>query len=300
MIFTKKKALRKGLEVENLNKIRRLRTLQILQRVCPNPIGEQSLMLNLKADPELDPDIDLVRQSLEYLDSVGFVDLVTVDDSPWLAASLSDVGLLFLEDKSIEFIGVDDDVIEVYRPADKPRYAPSNYRGSVSSIQMLPIEVRAWLDSELIRLNYTSYKQLAKNLREQGYEISKSAMGRYGKQQKDQQKSLRDSIQQAKMLADEVGGDGAAMNQALTALAQDKLMRIIGNEAYDKEIKLPDLVRSISALNRSDINTRNFKIKEEARKKALKEASEVASSKAIEMGMNKAGAEWVRSAVLGL
>lgn len=286
----------------DLNRLRRLRLLQILARVAPDPMGEVALLNALQADPELSPCIERVRQSLNYLHFVGFIELVSVPDSGWRAAVINTRGLLFLDSDPSRPLFANDrgDPVEVYLPSEKPPAIEDNYRGRVSSIAVLPTEVKAWLDQELIRLKFRNYKQLAKQLKEQGYEISKSAMGRYGKRFKDQQKHLRDSIEQAKMLAEVVGGDGAAMNQALTALAQDKLMGILHEDAYDESIKLPDLVRSIASLNRADINTRKFQIVQEARQQALADAAKVTQSAAIEMGMNEQNAAFMRNAVLGL
>jgi len=285
-----------------LNKLRRLRVLQILKRVTPDPMGELALLSALKADKELSPTVERVRQSLSYLHFVGFIELLKVPDSGWMAGVISDTGQLFLEDNTGDnkddrlFVGIDGKPPEIYLPADKPQAVDDNYRGRVSAIEMLPIEVKSWLDQELIRLNFTSYRDLAGNLKEQGYKISKSSVGRYGKRFKAQQKHLRESIRQAKMLAEEVGGDGAAMNQALTALAQDKLMGILHDEAFDDFIKLPDLVRSIASLNRSDINTRKFQIVQQAKEQAAKDAVK----SMIKQGVNQEAIDQIKNDILGI
>lgn len=285
---------------DQLNKLRRLRLLQILDQVTPDPMGEMALLNALQTDRELSPTIERVRQSLSYLHDVGFVELLSVPDSGWMAGVITDTGRQFLESNPAQplFVDINGQTVDIYLPGDKPQAVEDNYRGRVSSINVLPTEVKAWLDQELIRLKFRNYKQLAAQLKEQGYSISKSAMGRYGKRFKEQQQHLRDSIEHAKLLSEVVGGDGAAMNQALTALAQDRLMGVLHDEAYDENIKLPELVRSIASLNRSDINTRKFKI--EVREKALEDAAQTTETTAIEMGMNAENAAFMRNAVLGL
>ncbi|HED34743.1 MAG TPA: DUF3486 family protein [Gammaproteobacteria bacterium] len=277
-----------------LNRLRRLRILQVLDRIAPTPMGEVALLNELQVDPQLSPTIEKVRQSLRYLGSVQLVKLISVEEDDWLAASLSAYGKSFLNAE------LSSDGYDVFLPGEKPMPREDNYRGRVSSINVLPVEVKAWLDNELIRLKFRNYKQLAQSLKEQGYSISKSAIGRYGKRFKEQQQHLRESIEQAKLLSEVIGGDGAAMNQALTALAQDRLMNILHDEAFDENIKLPDLIRSIASLNRSDINTRKFKIEQAARQKALEDAAQTTESAAIEMGMDDKSAAFIRNAVLGL
>jgi len=105
----------------------------------------------------------------------------------------------------------------------------------------------------------------------------------------------------AKAFAEVVGDDGAAMNQTLTALAQQELMAVIREGTYIDEIKLPDLVRSIASLNRSDINTRKFQIEQAARYKALDEAANAVEKAAIEQkGLSAEQAQFWRQQVLGI
>ncbi len=188
----------------------------------------------------------------------------------------------------------------VYHPSVKPESA-SRFEtgGRVSSVTKLPTEVKAWLDQELVRRQFSGYIDLASLLNEQGYEISKSALGRYGKKFKDEQKELKQSIEMAKAFAEVIGDDGAALNQTLTVLAQKELMAVIRNKRYDEGIKLPHLIRSIASLNRSDINTRKFKIEQDARKAAFNDAANAVEKAAIQKGMSKKDAQFWREQVLG-
>ncbi len=235
-----------------------------------------------------------MRRSLRYLEDVGFVELITVDGNDWLAGRVTELGTGFLDNDAPS----DHDI---YCPADKPEPAPASLRGGrVSSVKKLPSDAKAWLDQELVRRNFTGYIELAALLAEQGYEISKSALGRYGKRFQAEQVRLRESIEMAKAFAEVVGDDGAAMNQTLTALAQQELMTVIRAGKYDDDIKLPALIRSISSLNRSDINTRKFQIEQAARSKALNEAADAVEHAAQQKGLNKEQAQFWREQVLGV
>jgi len=285
--------------MKDKNNLRRLRVLQTLQRVTPSPMGEVAILNSVRMDTELSPTIERVRQSLMYLGEHGLVEIITVDGSDWMAGNITDIGLTFLQEESQS---ADSANLEIYHPADKP--LPANQfkaGGRVSSVIRLPTEVKAWLDQELVRRQFTGYLELESLLEQQGYEVSKSALGRYGKKFKEEQKELRQSIEMAKAFAEVVGDDGAAMNTTLTALAQQELMTVMREAKYNEDIKLPELVRSIASLNRSDINTRKFKLVQEARMAALSEAADVVEKAAIEQkGLTKEQAQFWREQVLGI
>jgi len=277
----------------NVDHLRRLRVLQALAAVSPDPMGEVAILHAVRVDPELSPTVERVRKSLNYLGGIGFVELVTFPGSDWLAGCITSAGLEWLNATT------NDEHYDIYNPAEKPAPASTATAGRVSSIKKLPAETKAWLDQELVRRSFTGYIELAELLASQGFEISKSAIGRYGKAFKEEQDGLRQSIEMAKAFAEVVGDDGAAMNQTLTALAQQELMAVVRERRYDEKIKLPDMVRAISQLNRSDINTRKFQIEQAAQQKALNAAADEVEKAAIAKGLDAEQAQFWREKVLG-
>lgn len=279
---------------ESIDKLRRLRVLQRLAFISPNPMGEVALLRELQADCELKPTLQRVRLCLEVLSEWGLVQVIRVEGLPWIAAQIADLGIEWLAHPGT--MGFD-----IHSPDDLPVPDWTNHRGRVSSVSVLPVEVKAWLDQELITRNFSSYRKIADLLAGRGYQISKSAIGRYGVKFKQEQQQLRQSIEMAKAFAEVVGDDGAAMNQTLTALAQQELMAVMREKTYIDQIKLPDLVRSIASLNRSDINTRKFQIEQAARSKALDDAANAVEKAAIEQkGMTSDQAQFWREQVLGV
>lgn len=280
---------------DQTDRLRRLRVLQALERASPDPMGEMAILHAVRVDPELSPTLERVRQSLTYLGMNGLVAGIKVPGSDWMAGRITEYGLAFL--------GRDgpDPELAIYHPSERPEPAPRSARGGrVSSVKTLPPEVKAWIDQELVRRQFTGYIDLAALLAEQGYEISKSALGRYGKKFKEEQQELKQSIEMAKAFAEVVGDDGAAMNQTLTALAQQELMAIIREGKYSDGIKLPALVRAIAQLNRSDINTRKFQIEQAARQKALSEAAETAEKTLTSQGMSRDTIATIKRDILGI
>ena len=280
----------------NLDQLRRLRVLQALQQSHPDPMGEIAVLNIVQVDVELSPTIERVRQSIRYLYDYGLAQLIGAPDTDWIAGRITDAGLAFLSSSDGSEYEHD-----IYHPSIKPEPASQFQTGGrVSSVTRLPTEVKAWLDQELVRLQFSGYVDLADRLKTQGYEISKSALGRYGKKFKDEQKELKQSIEMAKAFAEVIGDDGAALNQTLTALAQKELMEVIRTRRYDENIKLPHLIRSIASLNRSDINTKKFNIEQAAEKRALNKAADAVEKAATQKGMSKQDAQFWREQVLGV
>ncbi|WP_126456719.1 DUF3486 family protein [Sulfuriflexus mobilis] len=275
--------------------LRRLRVLQALSRATPDPVGQSLILQAVQTDPELSPTIERVQSSLTYLARVGFVDVITIDGSYWMAGRITEAGHAWLN------ADVQDDQLEIYHPATLPAPAPVEKRGRLSTVVTLPPEVKAWLDQELMRRNFTGYIELSDLLEEQGYEISKSAVGRYGKRFKEEQKQLKQTIEMARAISEVYGDDGADMNQAITALMQQEVMAIIRDKTYSEEIKLPQLIQGVAQLNKSSLATIKFQIEQKARKQALDDAAELFTPEAAaQQGLNAEQAQFWREQVLGV
>lgn len=236
-----------------VDQLRRLRVLQALERVAPDPIGQGLILQVVQTDAELTPTIKRVQRSLNYLADNGLVDLITVEGTDWMAATITNVGQAFLASNDA------NPELDIYHPSNKPEPIPSNYRGRVSSITSLPPDVKAWLDQELIRRNFTGYIELSELLAERGYSIKKSSVGRYGKKFKDAQKKLKQTVEISKALAEVIGDDGGAMAQTLTALMQQEAIAIIQEGRYASNgIDFTKLMSAVSQLNRTDLSVKKY------------------------------------------
>ena len=284
---------------EHIDKLRRLRVLQAIARNgVDEPMADGTILSYAREDPELSPSRKRVRQALAWLEQAGLVHLDRYKSGLfsqlWLA-SLTDAGRQWLQARQVS-----DPRDGIYHPSELLLAAPDNRRGRVSSVDVLPTEIKSWLDQQLVERKFTGYTDLAEALSRQGYHISRSALGRYGKKYKDELKQLRQSIEMAKGFAEVVGDDGAAMNATLTALTQQTLMQIVREGMYDKDIKLPALVQAISQLNRADVNTRKFQIEQKARKQALAEAAAKAEEGLKGQGMSRDAIETIKRDILGI
>jgi len=284
---------------EHLDKLRRLRVLQAIARNgLDQPMTEATILSYAQEDPELAPSKKTVRRALGWLEQAGLAEVERYKTGLfaqlWLA-NLTDAGAAWLQAREVS-----DPRDGIYHPSELLVAATDNRRGRVSSVEVLPTEIKSWLDQQLVERKFTGYSDLATALSRMGYHISRSALGRYGKKYKDELKQLRQSIEMAKGFAEVVGDDGAAMNATLTALTQQTLMQIVREGLFDKDIKLPALVQAISQLNRSDVNTRKFQIEQKARRAALAEAAAKAEEGLKGQGMSRDAIDSIKRDILGI
>jgi len=98
-----------------------------------------------------------------------------------------------------------------------------------SKILDLPPEVKGELDRRLITGGFCGYDALAAWLQEQGYDISRSGVHRYGQGFEDRLASIRIATEQARAVSEAVGDSEGRMNDALIALVQEKAFDVLVN-----------------------------------------------------------------------
>lgn len=281
-------------KTDHRDKLRRLRVLQRLEQLYPHPVGELAILDYLRTDPELAPDLERVRESLWHLNSFGLVDLVQMDGLPWLAGSINELGQRWLAgDYILKNIGV-------YQLEELPEPAnDANHNGRVSSVETLPTEVRMWLDSELVRLGFRNYTDLHKGLQEQGFQISRSAVGRYGKALKGRIKQQKEKAEVIRSLADVFEDDAPAIMQGSMGIALTAVMDAIQEGEYTagKET-LSKLVGVLPKLGQGFRNAERHKIERETRKATLEEAANRVEEAAQARGLSAKDAKFWREQVL--
>jgi hypothetical protein len=258
-------------------------------------MAEQGLLYRLTADHELAPDLATVRADLDYLASHELIIVIRAYDVDWRAGTLTETGRVWLGhhgDMGLEIHSPD------YLPPQRTR------KGRASTLNQLDPEARAWLDQHLSsgRLSYT---ELAAALKEKGWEITRSAVGRYGKRRKDELAAIRASAMEkaevAKALASvfsDASDIPAIMHGALgTALVAT--VDAISTQQYDSsKDTLAGLVGSLPKLGRGFRQAEQHKIEREARQRALQEAAGRVEQAAQARGLSDADASFWREKVL--
>ena len=172
---------------------------------------------------------------------------------------------------------------------------------------LLPEDVLVALNEKLICQAFGDYAGLSEWLKEQGYQVSKTAVWRHGScLQAAMEKSMgraRERMEIAKALRGASDEDKAALMEANEMVAMDQIMDMfeaMGTwEAADKVTAVPKLVRAIADLNRSAIGSSKWKkeFEAEAEKKASEKAARLATSAAKKEGVSDEGLSRIRQAL---
>lgn len=157
-----------------------------------------------------------------------------------------------------------------------------------AAITALPDAILSGLNARLVDNSFADYDGLAVWLQEQGYQISRSAVGRYGSDLKAKmEKSMaraRERMEIAKALRGASDDEKAALMEANEMVAMDQIMdmfeEVSGLKIGERMAAVPKLVRAIADLNRSAIGSAKWKkefeaqIRLQAREEAAKDLTE--------------------------
>lgn len=141
--------------------------------------------------------------------------------------------------------------------------------GKRSSVNKLPPEVRNWLDKALVERNFTGYQALTDELKVRGYQISKTAIFRHGKEFEDRLGMLRAMTDQARAIVEATPDDAGMISEALTRVVQHKAMEVLSTlnaaELDPSKVNLPALGRMIADLGRSSVTQKKWMIEVQER-----------------------------------
>ena len=180
-----------------------------------------------------------------------------------------------------------------------------------SSVEALPPEVKAWLVSALMEKNFSQYLALEEELRERGFQISKSAIQRYGKPLERRLAAIKASTEAARMLTEGAADDQDARSEAVIALVQTELFETLVNlqEATDASIKpeqrvklLSTAAKNIATLSRASVNLKKYQaeVRQVVRQELLKEQAQELEASVKAGGMDEEQAMFWRKKFLGV
>lgn len=168
-----------------------------------------------------------------------------------------------------------------------------------SKVQTLPDTIKADLDKKLVTGGFCDYVALSEWLSQQGFEISKSALHRYGSEFETRLASIKIATQQAQAIAEAAGDDQGVLGDALTRLVQEKTFQLlIEMESIDPEkMDFTKLGRMVAELNKASIQQKKWI--NEMKEKTVKTADEVVKT-AKAGGLSAEKAEQIRKQILGI
>ncbi|WP_140921070.1 DUF3486 family protein [Limnobaculum xujianqingii] len=179
-----------------------------------------------------------------------------------------------------------------------------------STIDKLPAEVRHWLERALTDSNFSGYQELEELMQGKGYQISKSAIFRYGKKIEKRFATIKASTEAARLLTEGASDDKDARSEAIIALVQSELFETLINlqeadETEDKEKRvnlLSTAAKNIATLTRASVNLKRYQadIRKEVREELLREQSANLDKEAKAQGLDENAVQFWREKILGI
>lgn len=173
-----------------------------------------------------------------------------------------------------------------------------------SSVEKLPTDVRHELERKLAENGFGNYTELADWLKAQGYEISRSAVHRYGSKVQKRFASIKASTEAARLIAEGASDEGDTRSEALMAMVQTELFDAlveIGDMdnlgAVERFNMVAKASKNIAALTSASTNLKEYQAKLQV--KIEQTASEVA--KVVKKGgLSDETADEIRRKILGI
>ena len=158
----------------------------------------------------------------------------------------------------------------------------------------LPQELKREVDRLLVEGNVT-YDDIKAFLEEKGYDISRSAIGRYGKEFLASYQRLRVIEEKSRTLVSEAG-DGMVLEEAAAKIFAQKIVEAQLLEGFDI-LENPRLIGDFAKLQSSTVARERFK--RELKDKVEKTAESVVRT-ARQGGLSDEKAEEIRRKILGI
>ncbi|MFC3716817.1 DUF3486 family protein [Luteimonas soli] len=167
-----------------------------------------------------------------------------------------------------------------------------------SKVDQLPEAVRQELEQKLIANGFGGYEALTEWLTEQGFEISKSSVHRWGSDFEERVDALRIATQQAKAIVKASPDDEGDMSEALMRLMQERIFSaLVSLEVDPKKVNLGSLAKALAPIARASIAQKKYASEVRDRARAAVEAVDRIASSG---GLTADGAKQLREQILGI
>lgn len=154
--------------------------------------------------------------------------------------------------------------------------------------------------------NFSGYEALEAALAERGFQISKSAIHRYGQPLQRRLAAIKASTEAARIISDGAADDQDARSEAVIALIQTEMFEAIVNlqDANDETLDpiermgiMSKVAKNIASLTTASIRQKQFKTEVRDRAKA---AADAVASVAKKGGLTAEAVETIRREILGI
>lgn len=154
------------------------------------------------------------------------------------------------------------------------------------AVTQLPDPVRLELEKRLVSGGFAGYEPLSAWLSEQGYELSKSSIHRYGQTLERRLSAIKASTQAAQLIADAAPDEEDARSAAVISLVQTDLFEALlalqeadGAEPQERVKLLSQAARSIADVSRSSITNKRWAMETRERLKGKLDALDAAAKR---------------------
>ncbi|WP_018169103.1 DUF3486 family protein [Thioalkalivibrio sp. ALMg9] len=174
-----------------------------------------------------------------------------------------------------------------------------------SAVSQLPEEVRSALDRRLAEQGFANYDRLVEWLTEQGFQISRSAVHRYGQALEERLADIRASTEAARLITAEVEDAEDNQSSALLRMIQSEMFQVLMNlrQANDAELDADQRVALLARAGKAAAEVARAsmtqkKLAADVRRQAQAEAAERAETVARKAGVSAEGVAALRAAIL--
>lgn len=170
--------------------------------------------------------------------------------------------------------------------------------GKKSTVETLPKEVKEWLDRSLVENNFSGYQLLAEEMKSRGYEVSKSAIHRYGQDFEERLKTLKLVTEQARAVVLAAPDEDGAVNDALVRLTQEKLFSVLMDIEIDPEtVDVTKLAKAVAELGKASVAQKRWLAEVRSKAEAAASAIEQVVKKG---GLSDEAVDQIRRQILGI
>jgi hypothetical protein len=175
-----------------------------------------------------------------------------------------------------------------------------------SKIELLPEEIRAELNRRLVKHAFADYEALAAWLAEQGFQIGKSTVHRYGQKLERKLEAIRASTEAARSIADAAPDDADLRSAAVMSLVQTEIFDVLVNlqEATDEDVDqvtrvklLSQAAKNIATLSRASVHQKKWQAELHERVQAAANDVERIARKG---GLSDETIKQIRSQLMGI
>ena len=175
-----------------------------------------------------------------------------------------------------------------------------------SALAVLPPEIKQEFERRLTENGFQNYTELTEWLNEQGFQISRSAVHRYGQKIERRFAAIKDSTEAARLIADHASDEGDSRSEALMAMLQTELFNAMVEIGEIGEEDLPPIARfdlmataakNIAALTSASARLKEYQQKVKAKVQATADEVEKAAKQG---GLSDEAADIIRKQILGI